>query len=740
MIGSAPPPHVLKWVAIELVYKITAGSKALQKVTDSKPVSIILQTDIMAPLGEWGFMLHIYNGSIQEVRGLGGITQPEDSVGVLLEDPSFLRCREFLGMHYTAVMLRLSANEDTEIRIEGAKVGETIRLADIGRSATRISTAEQGGVFVSLYDPDISGEFSISRDTVHVGESVELSVEYKVGESGIEQGGGLRLMTPYSSWSDAVLSENDVVLQSAESAKLDVNLIRYAYPMFGHIYAIIVSEGCLVKGDVIRIKYHGPDGGVRAQTYPKEQVHFPALLDARGDGMYYPLSYSIVPAVKVVPGGANRVRIAVPMIVKNGKPFDVRALILDEHYNPVIEPYTHPLTLRLERDDKTIREMSCNAQDGRFIFTGLVPDHPGMYVITVSGPGLQDRQQVIKCTADESELSLYWGAIHGHTDVSDGEFDPDDYYRYGRDSGLLDFCCLADHDWEIVEHERNRKRGGFTYLQELAQKHNDPGRFVTFSAYEWMGPDGHVNVYYNNDRTDNPIYVGDVSVLQWQKAQTLAGLIDLYQGRDDVILIPHSSHGQLWRSHDDALMPVVEMYSCWGCSEYKLGHIGSGAQEGLKHGYRFGFIGGADSHHGSPGHTGSPSKYHILSCREGFAAVYAPELTRDAIFNSLQSRHCYATTAERMLLEFEINGKHMGEELRIGVESRLSIKATAGGTAPIEKLELIHNGEVIHSATGSSLIETYSHEETAREGYYYLRVTQADGEMAWSSPVWVVVG
>jgi hypothetical protein len=131
--------------------------------------------------------------------------------------------------------------------------------------------------------------------------------------------------------------------------------------------------------------------------------------------------------------------------------------------------------------------------------------------------------------------------------------------------------------------------------------------------------------------------------------------------------------------------------------------------------------------------------YHVLGWREGFAAVYASELTRDGIFDALRRKSCYATTAERILLEFRLNHKPMGSSITVGTGTKLSFTGTVGGTAPIERIELVRNGEVIDSVAGTSLIEHYTYEGISADAdtYYYLRVTQTDGERAWSSPIWV---
>jgi hypothetical protein len=63
------------------------------------------------------------------------------------------------------------------------------------------------------------------------------------------------------------------------------------------------------------------------------------------------------------------------------------------------------------------------------------------------------------------------------------------------------------------------------------------------------------------------------------------------------------------------------------------------------------------------------------------------------------------------------------------------------GTDEIAQVELINNGRVVLNHTppgGSSAVVKFVH-TNAKTGsnYYYFRIIQADGEIAWGSPVWV---
>jgi len=122
-------------------------------------------------------------------------------------------------------------------------------------------------------------------------------------------------------------------------------------------------------------------------------------------------------------------------------------------------------------------------------------------------------------------------------------------------------------------------------------------------------------------------------------------------------------------------------------------------------------------------------------------AVYASDLTRESIFNGMKSRHTYGTTGERILLEFSIDGNQMGSEY---VESgQPEIVVTVGGTDVLDKVEVMKYSnssgwECAYSDSPGQNVRSFNYTDTgfAEDSLYYVRVTQRDGEMAWSSPIW----
>jgi hypothetical protein len=366
---------------------------------------------------------------------------------------------------------------------------------------------------------------------------------------------------------------------------------------------------------------------------------------------------------------------------------------------------------------------------------GIVFGDEGTYTINaVSEDGrIEGQSNPINCMKELPEYKLYWGEIHTHTALSDGRGVPDKAYIYARDVANLDFAAIADHahfDFTDAAWEETKK---------AAQDFNDPGRFVTIPGFEWTRAWDHRNVYYLDD--DQPVFRDDDP-----KSDTPQKLWQCLEGREAIVIPHHNLFCGAWEDHNPKFERAVEIYSMWGLSEYmgnplwtlEFKRRGISVQEMLETGAKLGFVAGQDNHDGRPGATASESASLNLSYRGGIVAVWARELTREAIFEAIRERRTYGTTGERIIADFRVNGHLMGEEIEIDSPPEIQVKVF--GTAEIEKVEIIRNGEVIHTHTGASSIEKFSYTDNAigeTDNYYYVRVTQEDGNMLWASPVFV---
>jgi len=117
-------------------------------------------------------------------------------------------------------------------------------------------------------------------------------------------------------------------------------------------------------------------------------------------------------------------------------------------------------------------------------------------------------------------------------------------------------------------------------------------------------------------------------------------------------------------------------------------------------------------------------------------AVRAKKLTREAIFDALWNRQTYATTNCRIYLDFTVCGQPMGS--RIEAKGPRPVHVYAASEEPIARIEIVRNGEDWAHVEPNQMEAALDVDDDASDpAYYYARVTRTDGQMAWSSPVWV---
>ena len=123
----------------------------------------------------------------------------------------------------------------------------------------------------------------------------------------------------------------------------------------------------------------------------------------------------------------------------------------------------------------------------------------------------------------------------------------------------------------------------------------------------------------------------------------------------------------------------------------------------------------------------------------GITGVFAPELTRDAIFEALQKKRVYGTTSTKIAVDFRLDGYFMGSEITIP-QSQKSAKCeiTAVCTDDIEYITLVSKDKETVLDIGDAAAQIKKeYDIEIEEGYYYIRLKQKDGNVAWSSPVFV---
>jgi hypothetical protein len=293
----------------------------------------------------------------------------------------------------------------------------------------------------------------------------------------------------------------------------------------------------------------------------------------------------------------------------------------------------------------------------------------------------------------------YFGDLHNHNAVGYAQGSLERTFEIARNH--LDFFAFTPHGyWPDIGHYENGIENkwlqGFEVTRErwpevlrIARAFDDPGRFVPIVGYE----------RHSTSQGDRHILFPDLNA-EYKRFEDLHALQGFARDRG-CIMVPHHPANRVGHrgldisSRDASVEPLLEIYSEWGNAEHDRAPFGyirhteggrwtrNTLQYLLAKGHRMGVIASTDDHLGCPG-----------GYREGLAAVKAAALTRDAIFDALRNRRTYAVTGDRIMLDFWLNGRIMGQAIP-AVNSRV-LKTVVTGWDQIDRVEILKNNRVVH--------------------------------------------
>ncbi len=551
-----------------------------------------------------------------------------------------------------------------------------------------------------------------------------------------------------------------------------------------HVLRIEVKKGALQAGDTLRISL-GAEGGLEAPTR-EASMHVLTQLDADGDGVFALLDDR--PAFDVFSAQPARVKLLAPATLASGESARLLLRVEDDYFLPnlarfasgrvvlqAVDGLDFPTDIPLEGDDESwdgcLTELMVTARG-----------EPGIYrirgVAEIDGRSFSVLSNPVEILA-EGQPHVYFGDTHTHSILSiDADQPPETVWWRHRHQERFDFAVLTDHDMigAVPFAPKTGTMGlapdEWEYSKRLADEVNAPGEFVSLKGYEWTSYFyGHRNVYFAPSEADPPLVHHNLpSQLGKPDEQDPSELIAALEGRETLV-VPHSPAWPTggvsfhWGPLDWSQQGALEIYSTHGASEFfdneyavdkgrpeaptdsalvkslmsydiKQAPADSGnfAQDALRAGWRFGFIGSSDMHYLS----------HIdQAYQPGLAAVFSPALTRQGIWDGLTGRDTYATTGARMLVRFAAGDTPMGGVVSLGDARTVTLEGRVHGTDLLDRLQIVKlvGDEFLvlwEQRPVVSMDASFSVTDEAVEPgqLCYLRVRQKDGHTAWASPIW----
>jgi hypothetical protein len=347
-----------------------------------------------------------------------------------------------------------------------------------------------------------------------------------------------------------------------------------------------------------------------------------------------------------------------------------------------------------------------------------------------------------------ANLQILRGDTHRHTELSpDLRAVPDgsalDFYRYMLDAASMDFGFISDHQYG------GDREYWWWYTEKLADLFLAPERYIPLFGYERSVsyPNGHRNIVHARRGVEHVPFFLNLK-LNPSRAHngcdqvTADDTKSVYEAlrKTGGIAIPHTSAtvmGTDWRDNDPEVEPIVELFQgdrySYERPDAPLSDPGGGTnfltsikEKGFvslawDKGYRLGVIASSD---------------HI-STHISYAMVWAEDRSRQSVLDAMKSRRTYGAT-DNIILEFWLGDHFMGEEFTTDKLPPIRVKAV--GTGTVDAIDIIRNNRSIYRNGGGAREVDVTFKDTAPEpgmNFYYVRLEQADGNVAWSSPIWV---
>jgi len=607
-------------------------------------------------------------------------------------------------------------------------------------SAVAVDSAPADGEGTATIDPP---------EKLVAASKTTIKITYTVGPSGIPVGGAVVLGLHHSAyWPGLQITTPDAEGYMTVECDTPDNFALAWHPWWvpegvlqrsphkgGNVMSDTLFHRCLIArvtgrplrpGEKVTIVLGANEKGASVQRFVEKTAEFRVFTDADGDGLCRSIESS--PVVEIVPNVPHHLVGSVPATIVMGEPFEMQIRAEDESFN-LASDYRGTVTV-FDEDGTPVRS-DVPVIDGMARIT-LEASSPGPRRYRFGDGRLEGRANPCRVFEESPKYRIWWGDIHGHTSISDGLGDSArEYFEFGRDVADLDVCALTDHgsmDWPQTK--------------EAVKALYEPGRFVTILAMEGGSRFGHMNLYYRSDDED------PISAWPTTYESFLTHVAEQYGTEGAVITGPHHFAGADGKNDypfgifDERIERFAEVYSVHGTSEYLGNPRSCGApktdasfmQAGLAKGLRFGVIGSSDGHDSHPGrslHGGY---------RSGLVAFMSDELTRESIWDAFWTRRVYATSFDRIYVEFTINQQAMGSDLTVDSPTRVYY-CVIGIEDDLEVVLIRNNEEIRKDSTDTGVVEV-SFRDYVPEGdnFYYLRVVQANEERAWSTPIWVKRG
>ena len=362
-------------------------------------------------------------------------------------------------------------------------------------------------------------------------------------------------------------------------------------------------------------------------------------------------------------------------------------------------------------------------------------------------------------TVGQAQYQLYFGQLHSHTQYSDGAGSLDaalDYVKNLPESANVQFVAFTDHSnyfdttgaanpegalYDMSLASASSQETWNSYRSSVAAFNEaNAGSLVALAGFEmtWSGGPGHINTFNtpgivsrNNSTLNNKTdYAG---------MRAYYALLSQQEGADSLSQFNHPGNTfgtfgdfAFWDPVIDSRMYMVEA----GNGE---GQIGAG---GYYPSYEYYTMALDKGWHLAPTNNQDNHKGRWGNANDARDVILTDDFSEQGIYDALRAMHVYATEDKNLEIGYTVNGMLLGSSLT-EVPEKLNIHVTVNdpdANDTITKVEVIVNsGKTAYTWDDPAVLATGDLSVTLDPdySYYYIRVTQGDGDLAVTAPVWV---
>ena len=364
-------------------------------------------------------------------------------------------------------------------------------------------------------------------------------------------------------------------------------------------------------------------------------------------------------------------------------------------------------------------------------------------------------------TVGKTKYQAYFGQLHSHTQYSDGSgtlASALEYIKGLHASANIQFVAFTDHSNYFDKSGAANPEGALydmskatDYSRGLWSEYK--GAIADFNAVNgstllalggfemtWSGGPGHINTFNTAGIVSrNNTVLNNKTADSGMKAYY--ALLSQAEGAESISQFNHP--GKTFGNFSDFAYydPVIDSRIYMVEVGNGEGQIGAG---GYYPSYEQYIMALDKGWHLAPTNNQDNHKGRWGNANDARDVIITDDFSEAGIYEAIRAMRMYSTEDKNLELTYTVNGLMMGSSIKTEeVSDKLLLEVTVTDpdkTDTISKVEVVVNsGKVVHTwndpaelAKGIlsvSLDPDYS--------YYFIRVTQGDGDLAVTSPVWV---